>query len=208
MKETKFEDLRRLTQRVLEQAEAEREAILARARAEAADLLKQTEAETAAREEELVRAGLSEVERQRKQLLSQAHLRLKGELLEKKAAILSETLDAVRERLLALRQSEGLPLLWRLIGGALQGEGANGERIRLYLNREDLTRHREELAHLLTNEFEFAPTEMEFAEAELLGGAIVEFPGRRLQVDATIERFLLELQPQIEKLVQERVFRE
>ena len=205
------EDIKRLTQKVLEQAEAESEAILARARTEAEEILKRAKAEAAEREEELVRVGLGEVERARRRIISHHQLRLKGELLEKKAIILGDILDEVKERLLALRRGRGegyLKLLWRMIGEALRGDYAEGGRVRFYLNREDLERHREELVRLLTNEFELSAGEVEFEEAPLLGGTWVEFPDRRLQVDASLERLLQELRPQVEELVQERIFSE
>ncbi|MFQ6117779.1 MAG: V-type ATP synthase subunit E [Candidatus Bipolaricaulia bacterium] len=203
------QDIGRLTRRVLEQAEAEAQAILERARAEADEILEKAREEAAAREEELVRSGLRTVERARRRIISQAQLRLKGELLEKKAIILGDVLDEVRERLLAFRLDESyLKLVWRMIDGALRGEEARDEQVRLRLNRDDLERHRQELLRLLTNEFELSAGEVEFAEAELLGGAIVDLPARRLEVDISLDQLLLELRPQVERLVAERVFKE
>lgn len=203
------EDIRRLTQTVLEQAQARREEILDDARGKASAIQSRAQTEAFEREEELVRAGLSDVQRVRKRIVSQAQLRLRGEYSEKTADILGEVLDQLRERLLALRGGEDyLKLLWRMIREALQGEQVRSGPVRVHLNREDLQGHREELLRLLTDQFEFPSQQVEFREAQLLGGAIVEFPDRRLQIDTSLEQLLSELRPQVEELVGGQVFAE
>ncbi len=203
------EDINRLTQTVREQAQARREEILDAARAKASGIQSRAQGEAAEREEELFNAGSGEVQRARKRIVSQAQLRLRGEYSQKQANILEEILDEVQERLLALRGGEDyLKLLWRMTSEALRGEQVEGEGVRIHLNREDLQEHREELLRLLTDQFEFRSQQIEFREAELRGGAIVELPDRRLQVDNSLERLLAELRPRVEELVGRRVFAE
>lgn len=201
------EDIKRLTQTVREQAQAQREEILDAAQAKASGIQSRAQSEAAEREEELIQAGLSNVQRARKRIVSQAQLRLRGEYSQKQAIILEEILDEVQERLLALRGGDDYSkFLWQMISEALQDEEAKGGRVRIYLNREDLQGHREELLRLLSGKFELSSKEIELSDADLLGGVIVEFPDRRLQVDTSLERLLTELRPWIGELVGERVF--
>lgn len=198
-------DLERLRKAVLEKAQAAAEAKLAQARAEAERLLKEAEAKAQEREEELIRAGRSEVERTRKRIISQAQLRLKGELLERKAAILTDIIEEVRERLLGLRSSEKyLEILLAAVRGALAGEEGNPGQVVLYLNPEDLKAWGGALRERLSGEL--GADEPELRPAEIAGGVIVELPERRLQFDSSLEQIMSEFRPEIERLVQEEVF--
>jgi len=197
-------DLERLQRAVLEKAQVAAERTLAQARAEAEKRLQEAEARAQEREEELVRAGRSEVERTRKRIISQKQLQLKGELLERKAAILMDIVEGVRARLLGLRSSERyLEILLAAVRRALTGEENPGQVI-LYLNREDLDAWGEALRTRL--EAELKLNELELREAGIAGGVIVELPARRLQFDSSLEQVIREFRPEIERLVQEEVF--
>ena len=213
-------DVQRLIQRVLEKARAQAEEILEKARREAQERLRRAEEEAKEREEELVRAGLGQVERARRRLLSQAQLRLKGELLERKAAILEEVFAEVRRRLRRLRERPGqgrsagdkdkdkdeyLELLVALVRSSLAGEGEPGQ-VRLYLSPDDLRDWGPELKEALGRELGLSPDSVELTEAGITGGVIVELPERRLQLDSSLEQLLREFRPQIEELVQEEIF--
>jgi len=211
-------DVQRLIQRVLEKARAQAEEILEKARREAQERLRRAEEEAKEREEELVRAGLGQVERARRRLLSQAQLRLKGELLERKAAILEEVFAEVRQRLRRLRERPGqgrsagdkdkdeyLELLVALVRSSLAGEGEPGQ-VRLYLSPDDLRDWGPELKEALGRELGLSPDSVELTEAGITGGVIVELPERRLQLDSSLEQLLREFRPQIEELVQEEIF--
>jgi len=72
-------DLETLVNHVLEKARARAEAILARARKEAADIEKRAAEEAKAREEAIVNAGLKDVEKEKRRILAQAELELRGQ---------------------------------------------------------------------------------------------------------------------------------
>jgi vacuolar-type H+-ATPase subunit E/Vma4 len=198
-------DLEGLTERVLNEAHSRARATVERALAEAEQLTQEAEAKAKEQEEELVRAGMGAVERARKRIVSQAQLRLRGDLLERKAAILTDIINEVRDRLLKLRSADRTvyqKLLLSLLRGALSGEVEPG-RILIYLNREDLQNFGSGLQEALR---ELGMDEIELREAEIAGGVIVELPERRLQFDSSLEQILQEFRPKIERLVQERVF--
>lgn len=198
-------DLEGLTERVLEEARARAQAMIERARAEAEQITEEAEAKAKEREEELIRAGQSTVERARRRIISQAELRLRGDLLEKKAAILTDIIEEVRSQLLDLRSADPTTyerLLLSLVRGALSGEAEPG-RVLIYLNREDLQGFGAGLKAALK---ETGLDEVELREGRIGGGAIVELPERRLQFDNSLAQILQEFRPTIEQLVQERVF--
>jgi len=200
-------DLEGLTERVLEEARARAEATIERARAEAEQITEEAEARAKEREEELIRAGQSTVERARRRIISQAELRLRGDLLEKKAAILTDIIEEVRSRLVDLRSADPTTygrLLLSLVRGALSGEAEPG-RVSVYLNREDLEGFGAGLKATL-KERGLDEDEVELREGRIDGGAIIELPERRLQFDNSLEQILREFRPTIEQLVQERVF--
>lgn len=222
-------DVQRLIQRVLEKARAQAEEVLAQARQEVQERLRRAEEQAKEREEELVRAGLGQVERARRRLLSQAQLRLKGELLERKAAILEEVFAEVHRRLrvrgLRQRQRQGqtpapdrsggdgdgdsdayLELLVTLVRSSLAGEEPSS--VRLYLSPEDFEEWGSKLKEALKRELGLSPDSVELAEARITGGVIVELPERRLQLDSSLEQLLREFRPQLEELVQEEIFAE
>lgn len=197
-----------LKQRVLDKAQATATAALARAHQEAEQVLQEAEARAQEREEELVHAGMSDVERARKRIVSQAQLQLKGNLLERKAAILTDIIYEVRKRLGRLRseRQEGYPnLLLGLIRGALIGESQPGQ-ILVYLSEKDLQQYGKQLQQVLQKELGLAPESVELLPAEIIGGVIIELPERRLQFDNSLEQILKEFKPQIERLVQREVF--
>jgi len=198
-------DLEGLTERVLDEARSRARAIVERARAEADRLLEEAETKAKEREEELIRAGQNRIERARRRIVSQAQLRLRGELLEKKAAILTDIIEEVRSRLLDLRSADRAAyqeLLLALVRGALSGERAPGHIV-VYLGQEDLKASGEWLKGQLK---EAGMDEVELRAGEIDGGAIVELPERRLQFDNSLEQILQEFRPEIERLVQEKVF--
>lgn len=198
-------DLEGLTGRVLEEARARAEATIERARAEAEGITREAEAQAREREEELVRAGGSRVERARRRIISQAGLRLRGDLLERRAAILTDIIEEVHSRLLDLRSADHAAyerLLLSLVRGALSGEPEPG-RVLIYLSPEDL---QEFGGGLKTALAEMGLDEVELREVGIGGGAIVELPERRLQFDNSLEQILQEFRPEIEQLVQERLF--
>lgn len=198
-------DLEGLTERVLEEARARAEETIERAQAEAEQITAAAEAQAKERKEELIRAGQSNVERARRRIVSQAELRLRGDLLEKKAAILTDIIEEVRDRLVYLRSADRTAyegLLLTLVRGALSGEDEPGP-VLIYLNREDLQDFSAGIEATLK---EAGLGEVELREGKIDGGAIVELPERRLQFDNSLEQILQEFRPTIEQLVQEGVF--
>jgi len=199
-------DLEGLTRLVRDKSQQAAAATLAQARQQAEQLTQEAGARAKEHEEELVHAGLNTVERARKRIISQAQLRLRGELLERKAAILTDIIDEVRGRLERMRADEKyLDLLLALVRGALAGEPAPG-RVLIYLNQEDLQNYGSGLRGQLPKELGLKPGEMELLAVKIAGGAIIELPERRLQFDSSLEQILSEFKPQIERLVQEEVF--
>ncbi|RLE38729.1 hypothetical protein DRJ12_01185, partial [Candidatus Acetothermia bacterium] len=109
-------ELAALTEYVLHQARKSAEQIVARARQEAEKIISQAEEQAKVREEELVRAGMEEVTRLRRQIVSQAQLRLKEELLREKAEILGRIVGEIRDQLTTMCAKDGKEYLDVLVG--------------------------------------------------------------------------------------------
>lgn len=199
-------DLTALTEHVLNEARKRAEKIVAQAREEAARIIAQAEERAKAREEELVRAGMDDVNRIRKQIVSQARLKLKGELLKEKAAILDRIIGEVRDRLeevCAKGGEEYLNLLVGLVGTALAGEGNPGQVV-IHLSPRDLKRYEKKLPEALKDKLGL--NEVKLLSAGISGGVIIELPDRHLEIDSSFAQLLRELTPKVEAIVQREIF--
>ncbi len=197
-------DLKALVEHVLQKAKERAAREVEEAERRAGELVRRAEAEAVAREEELVRAGLEEIKRVHRRLVSQAELELKEELLAKKAAIVSDFLSSLEAELLQRCRSGGPEYLRGLVEFARAAVATEGEaKVTVYLSREDLGRYREAIARSLA---EVGIGEVEFREGDIRGGIIVELPERGVQFDGSLSQVLRELRPRLEQLLQERVF--
>ena len=199
-------DLTALTEHVLGQAKERAAKTVAQAQQTAHQIIAQAEQDAKAREEELVHAGLDEVSRIRKQIISQAQLRLKEELLREKAEILGRISGEIRNRLEELCAKDGkeyLDVLVGLVQSALAGEGNPGKVV-IHLSSQDCTRYKDELPQALKKELGL--NQVELVPEEIHGGAIVELPERHLEVDSSLAQLLREFTPKVEALVEQEIF--
>ncbi len=197
-------DLKALVEHVLQKAKERAAREVEEAEKRAGELIQRAEAEAKAREEELVRAGLEEIRRVHRRLVSQVELEVKEELLAKKASIVSNLISSLEAELVRRCRAGGpeyLRGLVEFVRAAVAAEG--GAKVVLHLSREDLGRYRDELVRALT---EAGIGEVEFREGDIRGGIIVELPERGVQFDGSLSQVLRELRPRLEQLLQERVF--
>jgi len=199
------QDLNGLTAYVLARAEEAARLIIERAEKKAERIRAEGRKEAEAREEEIVKAGLSDIEKEEKQILSQAKLRLEGETLKAKAKTIEDLLSAVRGRLDRIRTEEGKAysdLLLALIRRSIAEEGA--ESVVVYLSEDDASRSGKDLAGSLNGEGNLKGIDIK--PCGISGGAIIEFPEKRLQIDISFEELLRELRGRIERRVEEEIF--
>lgn len=199
-------DLTALTEHVLEQAKRNAERIIAQARKEADRIISQAEEKAKAREEELVRAQMDDVERVRKQIISQAQLRLKEELLREKAEILGRIVGEIRDRLERLCAKDGkeyLNVLVGLVEAAIAGEGTP-ERVVIHLSAQDCARYEKELPKALAAKLGIK--EVELVTDKIHGGLILEFPDKHLEIDSSLAQLLREFTPKVEEMVEREIF--
>jgi len=199
-------DLTALTEHVLEQARRSAADVVSRAQKEADRIIAQAEERAKAHAEALVRAGMDEVNRVRKQIISQAQLKLKEELLKEKAEILARIIGEIRDRLEELCAKDGeeyLNVLVELVKSALAGEESPGKVV-IYLSSQDLKRYEKELSKTLKEKLGLK--EVKLLSGKLRGGGIIELPDRHLEIDSSLAQLLREFTPKVEELVQREIF--
>jgi vacuolar-type H+-ATPase subunit E/Vma4 len=197
--------LEALTQHVLNRAKEAASAIIEHAHVRADEILKQADETSRKREQELVRVGMVGVEQERRQIISQARLRLKEGLLETKARIRDQVMSQVRESLEKI-QSEGsvayLDLLVKLCREALSEQESN--TVVIYLSERDAKRYEKEFPAALASKLNM--NKVEIRTSTIGGGVIVEYPEEHLQIDASFDELLREALPAIDRLVEKEVF--
>ena len=200
-------ELAALTEHVLHQARKSAEQIVARARQEAEKIISQAEEQAKVREEELVHAGMEEVTRLRRQIVSQAQLRLKEELLREKAEILGRIVGEIRDRLTTMCAKDGkeyLDVLVGLVEAAISGEEKLPKRLILHLSPQDIARYEKELPTAITART--GVKQVELVPEPIRGGVIVEIPESHVEVDSSVSRLLQEFTPKVEALVTREIF--
>jgi len=197
-------DLDKLTAYVLARAEETAKRIIERAEKKAERIRAEGLKEAKAREEKIVRAAIPGIENEERQILSQAKLRLKGELLAAKARVIEDLLSGARERLERIRTEEKgyLDLLLSLVGRAISEEEA--ESVVVYLSEDDASRYGKELEKGLRKDRKLKGIDIK--PSGISGGAIIEIPDKRLQIDASFEGLLSEIRGRIERIVEEEIF--
>jgi len=199
-------DLNALTEHVLEQARQNAERIIAQARKEADRIIAQAEEKARAREEEIIHSQLEEVNRVRKQIISQAQLRLKEELLREKAEILGRIVGEIRDRLERLCAKDGeeyLNVLVGLVEAAIAGEEPP-ERVVIHLSAQDCARYEKELPKALAAKLGIKKVEL--VTDNIHGGLILELPDRHLEIDSSLAQLLREFTPKVEEMVEREIF--
>ncbi len=194
-----------LTGYVLDQAREKAARTIAQAKKKAEQVLKEAQVRAKEREEELVHAGMVDVERTRRQIISQAQLRFKGKLLEERANILERVLTEVRgrlERICAEDTERYLAFLIELLEGTLAGEKV--DHVVIYLSERDAKSYEKELSSTLAAKPNL--NKVEIRTSKISGGVIVEFPEEHLQIDASLNEILREAIPEIEQLVEKEIF--
>ncbi len=199
-------NLTALTKHVIEQAKHSAEQIISRAQKEAERIISSAEERAKAREEELIRAKMDEVERVRKQIISQAQLRLKEELLREKAEILGRIVGEIRDRLERLCAKDGkeyLNVLVGLVEAAIAGE-ETPKRVVLHLSAQDCARYDKELPKVLATRLGIK--EVKLVTDDIHGGLIIEFPDKHLEIDSSLTQLLREFTPKVEEMVEREIF--
>lgn len=198
-------DLKALTQHVLNRAKETASATIEHAHVRADEILKQADETSRKREQELVRAGMVGVEQEHRQIISQARLRLKEDLLETKTRIRDQVMSQARENLEKIRTEGGvayLDLLVKLCRGALSGQ--ESDTVVIYLSERDAKRYEKELPAALASKLNM--NKVEIRTSTISGGVIVEYPEEHLQIDTSFDELLREALPAIERLVEKEVF--
>jgi len=198
-------DLEALVKHVLTKAEARAEALLGEARAQAKRELREAANRARRREEELVEAGLKEIELEKRRLLARAELEARGRRLEAEHAILEELEGEIERWFLGIREKD--PSLYgrvlaALLKGALAGEEGLGEVI-IRLAPVDLEAFGEELGRLARK---LGAARARLEPGDLRGGVIVELPDRNLMLDQSLSEIMREFRPRLEKLLRDEVF--
>ena len=199
-------NLTALTEHVLGQAKDRAAETISRAQKEAQRIIAQAEKDAKVREEEQVHAGLDEINRLRKRIISQARLKLKEELLKEKAEILARIIGEIRDRLEGLCAKDGkeyLDLLVGLVQSAIGGENKPGEVV-VHLAPHDLKRYKDELPRLLANKLGL--TKVKLVPESVRGGLIVELPDHQVEIDSSLTQLIREFTPKVEELVQREIF--
>jgi V/A-type H+/Na+-transporting ATPase subunit E len=198
-------EMNALTQYVLDQAKQRAEKAIAQATDKADQILKQAEERAKEHEQELIRAGMAEVERVRRQVISQAQLRFKSELLEVRANIIDQILAEVRNRLERVCAEDGnryLAFLMELLEGSLADE--KGDHVVLYLSERDAKCYERKLPQALASTLNLK--KVEIRTSSISGGVVLELPSRHLQIDTSFDEIVREAIPEIERIVEEEVF--
>lgn len=198
-------EMNALTQYVLDQAKSRAEKAIAQANKKAEQILKEANERAKEHEQELVHAGMAEVERIRRQIISQAQLTFKGELLAERANILDRILTEVRGRLEKICAEDGdryLAFLIELLEGTLAGE--KHDHIVVYLSERDAKCYEKELPTALASKLNLK--KVEIRTSPITGGVVVEIPSRHLQIDTSFDEIVREAIPEIERIVEDEVF--
>lgn len=198
-------DLAALTQHVLDRAKEAAVATIARAHKRADETLRQAEERSRKREQELVRVGLVSVEQARRQIISQARLRLKEDLLATKTKILDQVVSQIRDHLAKMQSEDGkayLDILVKLLEGTLATEKVN--HVVVYLSEQDVKRYEKELPAALASKLNLR--KVEIRTSRISGGVIVEYPDEHVQIDTSFEELLREAIPAIEAIVEKEIF--
>ena len=199
-------DLSALTEHVLDEAKTRAARIVARAQKQAEEIIAQAEQDATAREEELVRMGMDEIHRLRRQIVSQVQLRLKEELLREKAEILGRIIGEVRNRLEDLCAKDGdeyRDVLIGLVQSAIAGEDVPDELV-IHLATRDLARYKDDLPPRLKKKLGVRTVTL--VPADIHGGVIVEIPSRHMEVDSSLGQLIREFAPKVEALVHREIF--
>ena len=198
-------DLDALTEHVLSSAKEKAKATIERAQARAGEIAEEAKERSRRRKQELVRSGQIGIDQARKQIISQAKLRLKEDLLATKAKIIEGVITKVREHLELMRDNDEtayLDLLVKLVERSTLGKKA--DPYVLYLSPADASRYAEEVKRLLSgklgSDIEIKPGK------EMSGGVIVELPDEHVQIDISFAELLREAIPAIERIVDEQIF--
>ncbi len=197
-------DLEVLTQHVLDSAKEAAEATIERANVRANEIAGKARKRSQEREQELVRAGAIGVEQARKQIISQAKLRFKEDLLATKAKVLHSVISGVRDHLEQMRDKDEkayLNLLLKLAKEALSGQ--ESDHALLYLSDEDAASYGEEIKRVLAGELK---GKIEIQPGKISGGVIVELPEEHVQIDASFDELLREAIPKITDIVGKEIF--
>jgi len=198
-------DLKALTQHVLNRAKDTASATIEHAHVRADEILRQAEESSQKREQELVHAGMGSVEQARRQIVSQARLRLKENLLATKAKILDHVVSQTREHL-AKMQSEDTEayrdLLLKLLENTLAGQKVN--HVVVYLSKRDAECYEKELPAALASKLNI--NKVEIRTSTISGGVIVELPEEHVQIDASFDELLREAIPKITDIVGKEIF--
>ena len=198
-------DLKALTQHVLNRAKEAASATIEHAHVRADEIMKKADETSRKREQELIHVGMVGLEQERRQIISQARLRLKEGLLETKTRIRDQVMSQVRESLEKI-QSEGgvahLDFLVKLCRGALSEQ--EGDAVVIYLSERDAKRYEKELPAALASKLNM--NKVEIRTSTISGGVIVEYPAEHLQIDTSFGELLREALPAIELLVEKEVF--
>ena len=199
-------DLSALTEHVLGEAKRRAAEIVTRAQKQAEQIITQAEQDAKAREEELVHAGLDEINRLRRQIVSQAQLRVKEELLREKAEILGRIIGEVRNRLEDLCAKDGSEyrdVLIGLVQSAVAGAEAPDEVV-IHLSDRDLSRYKDDLPPQLKKKLGVGTVTL--VPDNIRGGVIVEIPSRHMEVDSSLGQLIREFAPKVEAVVYREIF--
>ena len=198
-------DLAALTQHVLDRAKETAAATIARAHKRADETLRQAEERSRKREQELVRVGMVSVEQARRQIISQARLRLKEDLLATKTKILDQVVSQIRDHLAKMQSEDGkayLDILVKLLEGTLATEKVN--HVVVYLSELDAKRYEKKLPSALASKLNLS--KVEIRTSKISGGVIVEYPDEHVQIDTSFDELLREAIPAIASIVEKEIF--
>ncbi len=195
-----------LTEHVLHEARKSAERIIARAQKEADKVTSQAQEQAKAREEDLVHAGMDQVARIRRQIISQEQLHLKEQLLREKSEILGRVIDKIRDRLAAMCAKDGKEYLDVLIGmvQAALAEEETAKTVILHLSAQDISRYKKDLPKALKEQLGIS--EVKLVPEAIRGGVIVEIPDNHVEIDSSISQLLREFTPKVEALVEREIF--
>lgn len=198
-------DLEELTQHVLDSARKAAQRAIEDAKERASEIVDSARKRSQEREQELVHAGMIDVEQARKQIISQARLHFKEDLLATKAKVLDRVTSGVRQYLEQMRDRSAddyLNLLLRLTKDPLSGQEKAGN-VLLYLSEEDLASYGEKIKRALADDL---GVKVEIKPGKISGGVIVEIPEEHVQIDASFDELLREAMPRITDVVAKEVF--
>ena len=195
-----------LTEHVLHEARKSAEQIIARAQKEADNVTSQAEEQAKAREEDLVHAGMDQVARIRRQIISQEQLHLKEQLLREKAEIFARIVGKIRDHLTEMCAKDGKEYLDVLIGmvQAALTEEKTAKTVILHLSEQDISRYEKDLPKAVKEQL--GVKQVKLVPEAIRGGVIVEIPDNHVEIDSSISQLLREFTPKVEALVEQEIF--